>query len=165
MSVPNAIQWLRAQLQEREKDLQHVLDTCVPIKELRQAEAELDTLKTKNDKLRARAVVAEQHKTLSLLGKSSYQEVVEERLRVQLAETQVELDTLKASLREMQDEMQQRIANVLEPKVTKFWLARLAALLAVTHETCECGSTEFSQGPKSRHCFKCGKLAVEKENI
>lgn len=45
--------------------------------------------------LHARAVMAEHHKALSLLGKSSYQEQVEEGLRVQLAEAQIRADELE----------------------------------------------------------------------
>lgn len=50
------------------------------------------------ERLRVRAIVAENHKALSLLGKSSYQEVVEEQLRIQLAESQVECERLRAAL-------------------------------------------------------------------
>jgi hypothetical protein len=42
--------------------------------------------------------VAEQHKALSLLGKSSYQEVVEQDLRVKLAEAEIELAALRAAV-------------------------------------------------------------------
>jgi hypothetical protein len=44
------------------------------------------------------ALVAEQHKALSLLGKSSYQEVVEQDLRVKLAEAEIELAALRAAV-------------------------------------------------------------------
>lgn len=50
-----------------------------------------------NDRLRARCIVAEQHKVLSLLGKSSWQEVVEDGLRLQLAEVQITLDALSTA--------------------------------------------------------------------
>lgn len=55
--------------------------------------------------LRTRAIMAEQHKVLSLLGKSSYQEQVEEQLRVQLAESQVKVGELEAELSAVRQEL------------------------------------------------------------
>ncbi len=47
------------------------------------------------DALRTRAVMAEQHKVLDRLGKSSYQEVIEDELRTKVAELELELEALR----------------------------------------------------------------------
>jgi hypothetical protein len=100
-----------------------------------------------------------------------------DRCRAETAEA--ELDTLKASLRSLRDEIVEHAIRIRAAREMlgaekartlasgellglTFCEERLASLVAVPQGTCECGSTEFSQGPKSRHCFKCGKLAVEK---
>lgn len=51
-----------------------------------------------NFELRTRCIIAERHKLLDRLGKSSYQEVVEEKLRVELAEAHVKLEAAEARL-------------------------------------------------------------------
>ena len=65
------------------------------IQQLREA---LTQAEQERDKAHARAIVAEQHKVLSLLGKTEWQQVVEEQLRVKLAETEVRAEQAEASL-------------------------------------------------------------------
>jgi hypothetical protein len=66
--------------------------------DLRASEASLAAQQTEIERLRVRAIVAEQHKVLDCLGKSSYQEVVEDQLRTQLAETQIALESAHAEI-------------------------------------------------------------------
>ena len=68
--------------------------------------------------LRARAIAAEHHKALSLLGKSSYQEVVEDKLRTELAETQLRAEAAErevASLREERTSIVHMVQTRLQP--------------------------------------------------
>jgi hypothetical protein len=60
--------------------------------------AENAALREERDAERAKRIVAEHNKMLSLLGRSSEQELREENLRTKLAETEIERDALKAEL-------------------------------------------------------------------
>lgn len=79
--------------------------------------------------MRLRVIVAEHHKLLDRLGKSSYQEVVEEKLRVDLAEAQVGTDDLRASVVAIADEMD-LYANLFDSRmdVIRAWAERLRKL-------------------------------------
>lgn len=59
---------------------------------------EIQSLREQLAALTAQKAIAEHHKALSLLGKSSWQEVVEDKLRVDLAECQVALEAANAKL-------------------------------------------------------------------
>jgi hypothetical protein len=80
-------------------------------REVARLRQELEKKEQEIDKLRARAIVAEHHKLLSLLGKSSYQEVVEEKLRVDLAESQVRVEELEAEGRALAEARDQLVAS------------------------------------------------------
>lgn len=58
--------------------------------------AALADVEREKEQLRVRAVMAEQHKALSLMGRGSYAEQVEYDLRVQLAETEVRTEAAEA---------------------------------------------------------------------
>ena len=98
---------------------------------------EVSRLQGENSKLLARAVVAEQHKTLSLLGKSSWQEVVEQKLRFELAETQVRAEAAERDLAALREQVRQ-IRNELIAAASKVrymedaqWLYRACDALAL----------------------------------
>lgn len=77
---------------------------------------EQERLKKENDSLRTRAIVAEQHKTLSLLGKSSWQEVVEDKLRTELAETQIRAEDAAAQITALQTQLDE-VRVVIENEI------------------------------------------------
>lgn len=71
--------------------------------EVAQLMAECDALKVELEQMRARFIIAEHHKTLSLMGKSSYQEVVEQDLRIKLAETELAKESGEAARAALRD--------------------------------------------------------------
>jgi len=74
---------------------------------LRSAAMELRRLRNENTTLRARAVAAEHYKALDRLGRSSYREVVEDKLRTELAETQVRAEQAEAEVRRLREALRQ----------------------------------------------------------
>jgi hypothetical protein len=70
-------------------------------------EATLARVTAERDELRTRAVMAEQHKVLSLLGRSSYAEVVEDKLRTQLAEEQIAREQAEAEAHALREALAQ----------------------------------------------------------
>ena len=95
---------------------QAVRDVGVLLNALTEAQRQID-------KQRGRAIVAEHHKSLSLLGKSSWQEKVEDDLRVQLAETQVALDAAEARAARM-DALLDEIAQLPRVEAAKAYASR-----------------------------------------
>lgn len=60
--------------------------------------SQLDAAETEREELRLRAVMAEHHKSLSLLGRSSEAEAREDRLREQLAHAELRAEAAEAQL-------------------------------------------------------------------
>jgi hypothetical protein len=72
---------------------------------LGKAIARAEAAEVERDALRTRAVMAEQHKALSLMGRSSYAEVVEDKLRTQLAEEQIAREAAEAEIRSLRSSL------------------------------------------------------------
>jgi hypothetical protein len=68
---------------------------------------DLQSLARERDDWRTRAVMAENHKTLSLLGRSSEQEAREEKLRYALAEAEIRAEQAEAALATLREAREQ----------------------------------------------------------
>lgn len=115
-------------------------------------QGEIDRLRAELEQMRTRAIVAEQHKTLDRLGRSSYQEVIEDELRTKLAEAEIRAEKAEAVVARLTADRAARDQQLralverwraeadavdaatggtwIEPSVTRTLADELAALLA-----------------------------------
>jgi len=91
----------------------------------------LEAAEAERDKARARAIVAEHHKTLELLSKGSAVEQLEMQLRTKLAETEIRAEAAEAKVRRLREAIRSAIVSMA---ISNYSIAEneLAAALAPT---------------------------------
>jgi hypothetical protein len=114
-------------------EFDHIADKAAGWEEeYRKAAKALTEAQQASDKAHARAIAAEHHKSLSLLGRSSYAEVVEDKLRTQLAETELRAEAAEAtlaSLRQLSAKWREVAAMPQTNVSAQYWLRDNAAAL------------------------------------
>lgn len=133
-SIDELIADLQRALAEARKwraDHEHILGLAAD--DAAMLRARLAEVRQVNTRLVARCGVAEQHKVLDRLGRSSYQEVVEDRLRTELAEAQLALTAATAQREALRGYLAHRSTCALSRAV------EIAGPGAGLMEICSCG--------------------------